>query len=148
MAPAADSCAILAQHVHAARVWGTGCRASAGRHGHACVVRMQSGAPFSLCAKGGRVESHGPHTFGGELQRPMTAHPKRDPDTGALHFFSMMCASQLPFCSQSECTWSISTWYSTVVAEVLFVCSAGHGHDIRWQTSGSLAPATSRHVPM
>jgi Retinal pigment epithelial membrane protein len=44
----------------------------------------------------GVIESLGICTFGGELRRFVTAHPKRDPDTGELHHFSYLCAPLSP----------------------------------------------------
>ena len=53
---------------------------------------MQGGFPFLLKACRGFIESVGHFTFGGQLTRAFTAHPKLDPDTGALHFFGYACA--------------------------------------------------------
>jgi carotenoid cleavage dioxygenase len=45
----------------------------------------EGGVPYELCPH--TLETRGPYTFGGRLKGPLTAHPKRDPETGELFFF-------------------------------------------------------------
>ncbi len=54
-------------------------------HGHRLLALEEAHAPFELDVR--TLESKGPHTFGGKLIGPMTAHPKMDPETGEMLFF-------------------------------------------------------------
>ncbi|MDZ7678323.1 MAG: carotenoid oxygenase family protein [Acidimicrobiales bacterium] len=53
-------------------------------HGGHVLALGEVGLPYELTPE---LDTVGPHTFGGALLTSMTAHPKRDPDTGDLHFF-------------------------------------------------------------
>ncbi|MGK0360762.1 MAG: carotenoid cleavage dioxygenase-like enzyme [Bradymonadia bacterium] len=53
-------------------------------HAGKILTLGEVGLPFHLDTD---LSTVGAHTFGGELQRPMTAHPKIDPVTGELIFF-------------------------------------------------------------
>lgn len=59
------------------------------------LATMEAGFPFLLKFCKGLIESVGAFTFGGQLKRAMTAHPKRHPVTGDLHAFHYKCASLL-----------------------------------------------------
>jgi carotenoid cleavage dioxygenase len=54
-------------------------------HAGKLLALWEAGPPYALdpCT----LETVGPYDFGGTLVGPMTAHPKRDPDTGELLFF-------------------------------------------------------------
>lgn len=54
-------------------------------HGNRLLALEEAHAPFELDLR--TLDSIGPHTFGGALQGPMTAHPKIDPETGEMLFF-------------------------------------------------------------
>lgn len=53
-------------------------------HADRILALGEVGLPYELTPD---LDTVGPHTFGGELLTSMTAHPKRDPETGDLHFF-------------------------------------------------------------
>ncbi|MFD0690519.1 carotenoid oxygenase family protein [Actinomadura fibrosa] len=54
------------------------------RHASRVLALVEVGFPQEVTPDLGTV---GPCDFGGRLTTGMTAHPKRDPDTGELHFF-------------------------------------------------------------
>ncbi|WP_405143390.1 carotenoid oxygenase family protein [Sphaerisporangium sp. NBC_01403] len=54
------------------------------RHAGKILALVESGLPYELTPE---LETVGPCDFGGRLTTAMTAHPKRDPATGELHFF-------------------------------------------------------------
>ena len=53
-------------------------------HAGRILALGEVGLPYELTAE---LDTVGPFTFDGELLTSMTAHPKRDPETGDLHFF-------------------------------------------------------------
>ncbi|MEV0830465.1 carotenoid oxygenase family protein [Nonomuraea rubra] len=53
-------------------------------HADRIYALVEVGLPYEVTPELGTV---GPCDFGGRLTTAMTAHPKRDPDTGELHFF-------------------------------------------------------------
>ncbi|MFF7250845.1 carotenoid oxygenase family protein [Embleya sp. NPDC008237] len=53
-------------------------------HGGRLLALQDADVPFEMTAE---LETVGPHDFAGRLTTAMTAHPKRDPLTGELHFF-------------------------------------------------------------
>ncbi|MGY6501229.1 MAG: carotenoid oxygenase family protein [Acidimicrobiales bacterium] len=53
-------------------------------HAGRVLALGEVGLPYELTSE---LETVGPYTFGGDLLTSMTAHPKRDPETGDLHFF-------------------------------------------------------------
>ncbi|CAN7334715.1 carotenoid oxygenase family protein [Trinickia sp. LjRoot230] len=53
-------------------------------HAGRVLALGETGLPYELSAE---LETIGRYDFDGGLARSMTAHPKRDPDTGDLHFF-------------------------------------------------------------
>ena len=53
-------------------------------HGGKLLCLFESGEPYEL---DDQLETVGSYRFDGNLQGPMTAHPKVDPATGKLHFF-------------------------------------------------------------
>jgi carotenoid cleavage dioxygenase len=55
-------------------------------HGGRILALVESSFPYEVTRE---LETVGPHTFGGRLKTPMTAHPKRCPRTGELHAFGM-----------------------------------------------------------
>ncbi len=54
-------------------------------HGGRLLALQEANLPFQVTAE---LDTVGPFDFGGTLTSAMTAHPKEDPDTGELHFFS------------------------------------------------------------
>lgn len=54
-------------------------------HGGALLALVENGLPYELTPD---LDTVGPCDFGGRLTTAMTAHPKEDPRTGALHFFA------------------------------------------------------------
>ncbi|GAA5066578.1 carotenoid oxygenase family protein [Nocardia callitridis] len=54
-------------------------------HGGRLLALQEANLPFEV---GRDLETLGPYDFHGKLDKAMTAHPKVDPDTGELHFFS------------------------------------------------------------
>ena len=54
-------------------------------HAGKLLALEEAHAPFELDPM--TLKSVGPHTFGGKLEGPMTAHPKIDPETGEMLFF-------------------------------------------------------------
>ena len=54
-------------------------------HGGKLLTLGEIGLPYELRAHD--LSTVGPYTFAGRLSRNMTAHPKIDPATGAMHFF-------------------------------------------------------------
>ena len=54
-------------------------------HGNKLLALEEGHAPFELDPY--TLESIGPFTFSDQLKGPMTAHPKIDPETGAMLFF-------------------------------------------------------------
>jgi carotenoid cleavage dioxygenase-like enzyme len=54
-------------------------------HGGKILALQEQNLPFELTKE---LDTVGPYDFGGKLQAAMTAHPKEDPVTGDLHFFS------------------------------------------------------------
>ncbi len=54
-------------------------------HGNRLLALEEAHAPFELDLR--TLDSIGPHTWGGQLKGPMTAHPKIDPETGEMLFF-------------------------------------------------------------
>lgn len=60
-------------------------------HGGKLLALYEGGLPIELDPV--TLETIGPWTFGGCLDRPMTAHPKIDPRTGELLFFSRVFGS-------------------------------------------------------
>ncbi|GAB2583080.1 carotenoid oxygenase family protein [Streptomyces capparidis] len=54
-------------------------------HGGRLLALCEANLPFELTDE---LETVGPYDFGGRLTSAMTAHPKQDPVTGELHFFS------------------------------------------------------------
>lgn len=54
-------------------------------HGGKLLALWEAGPPHELDPR--TLETVGPYNFGGQLQGPMTAHPKIDPETGELLFF-------------------------------------------------------------
>lgn len=54
------------------------------RHAGRILALVESGFPYEMTPE---LETVGPYDFGGRLTTAMTAHPKRDPVTGELHFF-------------------------------------------------------------
>ncbi|TPQ18134.1 carotenoid oxygenase family protein [Streptomyces sporangiiformans] len=59
-------------------------------HAGRLLALCESNLPFELTTE---LETVGPYDFDGKLTSVMTAHPKHDPTTGELHFFS---SSPLP----------------------------------------------------
>ncbi|MGF7236232.1 MAG: carotenoid oxygenase family protein, partial [Frankia sp.] len=55
------------------------------RHADRIMALVEVGLPYEVTPE---LETVGPRDFGGKLTTAMTAHPKRDPVTGALHFFA------------------------------------------------------------
>jgi carotenoid cleavage dioxygenase len=55
------------------------------RHGGRLLSLGEVGSPFELSPDD--LTTVGPYDFGGRLHTAMTAHPKIDPATGAMHFF-------------------------------------------------------------
>ncbi|MBF6302915.1 carotenoid oxygenase family protein [Nocardia amamiensis] len=53
-------------------------------HGHRILALAENGFPYEVSSE---LDTIGPRDFDGHLTTPMTAHPKRDPDTGELLFF-------------------------------------------------------------
>jgi carotenoid cleavage dioxygenase-like enzyme len=53
-------------------------------HGGALLALVENGFPYEVTRE---LDTVGPCDFGGRLTTAMTAHPKADPQTGALHFF-------------------------------------------------------------
>jgi carotenoid cleavage dioxygenase len=54
-------------------------------HGNRLLALEEAHAPIELDVR--TLATVGPHTFGGKLVGPMTAHPKIDPETGEMLFF-------------------------------------------------------------
>ncbi len=54
-------------------------------HGGRLLALSEAALPFELTAD---LETVGSYDFGGKLTSAMTAHPKEDPATGELHFFT------------------------------------------------------------
>jgi len=54
------------------------------RHARRVLALVEVGLPFEVTPE---LDMVGPCDFDGRLTTAMTAHPKRDPDTGELHFF-------------------------------------------------------------
>lgn len=54
-------------------------------HGGRYLALQEANLPWEVTDE---LETVGVHDFGGKLTRSMTAHPKVDPATGELHFFS------------------------------------------------------------
>ena len=54
-------------------------------HGGRILALQEQNLPFEMTPD---LATVGPYDFGGKLQTAMTAHPKEDPATGELHFFS------------------------------------------------------------
>jgi carotenoid cleavage dioxygenase-like enzyme len=54
-------------------------------HAGKLLALWEAGPPYAIDPYS--LETVGPYDFGGKLVGPMTAHPKRDPDTGELLFF-------------------------------------------------------------
>ena len=54
-------------------------------HGGKLLALWEAGPPHELDSR--TLETRGVYDFDGQLQGPMTAHPKIDPDTGELLFF-------------------------------------------------------------
>ena len=54
-------------------------------HGGKLLALEEGHAPFELDPH--TLESVGPHSYGGKLKGPMTAHPKIDPENGEMLFF-------------------------------------------------------------
>ncbi|MFJ7158867.1 carotenoid oxygenase family protein [Streptomyces sp. NPDC101118] len=54
-------------------------------HGGRYLALQEANLPWEVSAD---LETIGVHDFGGRLTSSMTAHPKEDPETGELHFFS------------------------------------------------------------
>ncbi|MGC9382298.1 carotenoid oxygenase family protein [Streptomyces sp. MH13] len=54
-------------------------------HGGRLLALSEAALPFELTAD---LETVGAYDFGGKLTSAMTAHPKEDPASGELHFFS------------------------------------------------------------
>ena len=54
------------------------------RYNDALFALVETAVPYEITPD---LETVGPFDFNGRLQTPMTAHPKRDPATGELHFF-------------------------------------------------------------
>ncbi|AZM87210.1 carotenoid oxygenase family protein [Streptomyces sp. W1SF4] len=54
-------------------------------HGGRYLALQEANLPWEVSAD---LETIGVHDFGGKLTTSMTAHPKEDPRTGELHFFS------------------------------------------------------------
>ncbi|MFE1559984.1 carotenoid oxygenase family protein [Streptomyces sp. NPDC058734] len=54
-------------------------------HGGRYLALQEANLPWEVSAD---LETIGVHDFGGKLTSSMTAHPKEDPHTGELHFFS------------------------------------------------------------
>lgn len=54
-------------------------------HGGKLLALWEAGPPHELDPR--TLETIGPYDFNGQLQGPMTAHPKIDPETGELLFF-------------------------------------------------------------
>jgi carotenoid cleavage dioxygenase len=54
------------------------------RHADRIMALVEAGLPYEVTPE---LETVGPRDFGGRLTTAMTAHPKRDPVTGELHFF-------------------------------------------------------------
>jgi len=54
------------------------------RHGGRILALVETGLPYEVSPE---LDTLGPFDFGGRLTTAMTAHPKRDPATGDLHFF-------------------------------------------------------------
>ncbi len=54
------------------------------RHAGRILALVESGFPYEMTPE---LDTVGPCDFGGRLTTAMTAHPKRDPVTGELHFF-------------------------------------------------------------
>ena len=54
-------------------------------HGGRYLALQEANLPWEVT---GELETVGPYDFGGKLTSAMTAHPKVDPQTGELHFFS------------------------------------------------------------
>ena len=54
-------------------------------HGGRLLALQEANLPYEVTRE---LETVGPFDFHGKLTSAMTAHPKQDPDTGELHFFS------------------------------------------------------------
>jgi carotenoid cleavage dioxygenase len=54
------------------------------RYDDAIFALVESALPYAITAD---LDTVGPYDFNGALKTAMTAHPKRDPATGELHFF-------------------------------------------------------------
>ncbi|MEU4830657.1 carotenoid oxygenase family protein [Streptosporangium sp. NPDC023615] len=54
-------------------------------HGGRYLALQEANLPWEVTAE---LDTVGPYDFGGTLTSSMTAHPKEDPATGELHFFS------------------------------------------------------------
>ncbi|MEK8171565.1 carotenoid oxygenase family protein [Streptomyces sp. M19] len=54
-------------------------------HGGRLLALQEANLPYEVTPE---LDTVGPYDFHGTLTRAMTAHPKEDPDTGELHFFS------------------------------------------------------------
>ncbi|NGO70150.1 carotenoid oxygenase family protein [Streptomyces boncukensis] len=54
-------------------------------HGGRYLALQEANLPWEV---GAELDTIGPYDFGGRLTSSMTAHPKEDPETGELHFFS------------------------------------------------------------
>lgn len=54
-------------------------------HAGKLLALVESSLPTQLAA--GSLDTVGEYDFAGQLSGPMTAHPKMDPETGAMHFF-------------------------------------------------------------
>ncbi|MBS2531217.1 carotenoid oxygenase family protein [Catenulispora sp. NF23] len=54
-------------------------------HGGRLLALQEANLPFAVTPE---LETLGPFDFHGKLTTAMTAHPKQDPETGLLHFFS------------------------------------------------------------
>lgn len=62
-------------------------------HGGRILALMEGGYPFEAAVRrDGQVESVGPFSYGGALDRAMTGHPKIDPLTGEMLTFCYKCA--------------------------------------------------------
>ncbi len=62
-------------------------------HAGKLLALEEAHAPFELDPF--TLESVGPHTYGGKLQGPMTAHPKIDYETGEMLFFGYNAAGMI-----------------------------------------------------
>lgn len=85
-------------------------------HGGRLLALQESNLPFEVTP---RLDTVGPFDFHGTLTSAMTAHPKQDPDTGELHFYS----------------------YAPFPPHLTYLVAAPDGHVIRQQVVDGAGPS-------